>query len=559
MPIGMYISLIGMFILCLQLILVLITKSKISIMNTETTVRTERKKLIDNYWIVALLFVLYKLILHLLTNTNYELHRDEMLYFNMADYLSSGYATVPPVTGFMAYIVKSIFGYSVFGIRFFPALFGSATVFILAKIIRELGGGIPSLVIASLAYIFSPGFLLLDSLFTPNFIEHFIWLLITYLLIRMITQNKPVLWILIGVLTGIGFLTKYSILFFVVSFVIAILPTRHNKLFLSRYFLFALVVAFLIFLPNILWQYNHGWPVVTHMSDLKRTQLDIYSNADFFLDIFSLTSGFTLLWVGGLLSLIFLKKERQSRYLGAGSFLLILFFLISGGKAYYIMAIIPFLFAIGGLMIEKYLKAWLLIPVSLLYAVTLLYSLVSLPFALPVLPFNKLNTYREKTENFIIYPFYRWEDGKVHNISQAFTDMTGWNELAGKVAEAYNMLPQKDREKCMIFLEENYGDAGAIHFYGKKYGLPEPVTFQESYVFWAPDTIPDGPVIYVHFKPGGFEELYYNIKDVGVVEDIYFRETGLKVFLCTSPKENVPEVYRKHALEKKKLFTRKLK
>ncbi|MBK7710705.1 MAG: hypothetical protein IPJ37_07010 [Bacteroidales bacterium] len=91
------------------------------------------------YWKITILLIIAKLCLHLFTNTNYELHRDEMLYFNMADNLSFGYATVPPLTGFLAFIVKGLFGYSVFGIRLLPAILGALSLFIIAKIIRKLG------------------------------------------------------------------------------------------------------------------------------------------------------------------------------------------------------------------------------------------------------------------------------------------------------------------------------------------------------------------------------------------------------------------------------------
>ena len=96
-----------------------------------------KKIKISNYWIVAIIFIIVKLCLHFFTNTNYELHRDEMLYFNMGDHLSFGYATVPPVIGFLAFIVKSIFGYSVFGIRLIPALLGAASIFIIARLLKK--------------------------------------------------------------------------------------------------------------------------------------------------------------------------------------------------------------------------------------------------------------------------------------------------------------------------------------------------------------------------------------------------------------------------------------
>jgi len=113
---------------------------------------------ISRYWRVTILFVVAKLLIHFLTNTRYELLRDEMLFFNMGEHLSAGYATVPPVTGFLAFIMNKIFGFSVFGIRFFPALMGVVSVYIIATIVRELGGGITALCIAASSYLFATGF-----------------------------------------------------------------------------------------------------------------------------------------------------------------------------------------------------------------------------------------------------------------------------------------------------------------------------------------------------------------------------------------------------------------
>src|SRR5664280_3634133 len=222
---------------------------------------------IDRYWIVAILFIIVKLCLHFFTNTNYELHRDEMLYFNMADHLSFGYATVPPVIGFLAFIIKSIFGYSVFGIRLIPALLGAASLFIIAKTVRELGGNILALIIASSAFLFSTGFLLFDTLFTPNVIEQFLWLLTTYLLFRMISGNNPKLWIMIGIMLGVAFLNKYSVLFYILGFIVAILFSSHRKFLNSRYLYISILIGIIIILPNLIWQYMHGWPVVYHMGN----------------------------------------------------------------------------------------------------------------------------------------------------------------------------------------------------------------------------------------------------------------------------------------------------
>ena len=511
---------------------------------------------ISNYWVVAILFMVAKLCMHFLTNTNYELHRDEMLYFNMADHLSFGYATVPPVTGFLAFIVKSIFGYSVFGIRLIPALLGAGSIYIIARIVRESGGGILALIIAASAFLLSTGFLLLDTLFTPNVTEQFLWLLITYFIFRMISGNNPKLWPVIGIFLGLAFLNKYSVLFLILGFFIAILFSRHRKLFSSRYFYISIIIGIVIIMPNIWWQYSHGWPVVYHMSELKRTQMVNMRYINFFTDVLSLNLASTIIWVFGLFSLLFLKQEKENRYLGVASLIIILLFLVSKGKGYYILGLIPFLFAAGGYTMEKYLKGRLIHLEYFILFLSVDYSLIGLPFGLPIFSFEKLSIYTKKTDHLLIYPFYRWEDGKVHNISQVYSDMTGWEELAGLVAKAYGQLPENDRQKCTIYVESNYGDAGAINFYGKEYNLPDAVTFQESYVIWAPDSIPAGPLIYVNREPGDIRKLFNNVTEIGSVKNSFFRENGLLVFLCTDPAVSVQEVYSKRAAREKELYSK---
>jgi MFS family permease len=511
---------------------------------------------IDKYWIVAILFMIAKLCLHFFTNTNYELHRDEMLYFNMADHLSFGYATVPPVTGFLAFIIKSIFGYSVFGIRLIPALLGAASLFIIAKTVRELGGNILALIIASSSFLFSTGFLLFDTLFTPNVIEQFLWLLTTYLLFRMISGNNPKLWIMIGIMLGVAFLNKYSVLFYILGFIVAILFSNHRRFLNSRYFCYAIHIGIIIILPNLIWQYLHGWPVVYHMGELRRTQMVNLTYSYFFIDIFSLNLVSSLVWITGLISLLVLKQEKEKRFIGVASLLVILFFLFSKGKGYYILGIIPFLFAAGGYVLEKYLKSRLNYINYVVLAITLFFSLIALPFGIPLLSMDSLLKYKERTAHLIIYPFYRWEDGKIHNISQIYADMTGWKELTGYVANAYNQLSKEEQGKCTIYAERDYGNAAAINFYGKKFNLPDAITFLESYVMWAPDTIPDGPFIYVNSEVGDIKKLFNNVREIGCINNAYSREKGLFVFLCTEPAVNVQEVYRQKAVNEKKRYSR---
>jgi hypothetical protein len=492
------------------------------------------------YLIVTTVFMFLKLGLHFFTSTQYELHRDEMLYFNMADHLSFGYATVPPLTAFFAFIAKTIFGYSVFGIRFFPALLGALSMLIISKITRELGGGILALTMAMTAFALSPGFLLFNTILTPNVFEQFLWLLITYMLFRMAIAKNDTLWLPIGVLAGIAFLTKYSIFFFITGFAIAFLLSEHRKLMSSAKFLLAISVALLIFLPNIIWQYNNNWPVLYHMSELKKTQLENMNAGSFFTDLISLNSIATLIWLIGLFALLYHRSQRKYRFIGIASSIIIALFLLSNGKAYYIMGLFPFLFAAGAVAMEREIPKVLNLTFMAISAFALL---ITVPFAIPVFTFEYLDKYAAQTNHRVVYPFSRWEDGKDHGQSQVFSDMTGWEELTSHVAKAYQQLSPAEQSMCTIYAERNYGYAGAIHFYGKKYGLPDAVTFLESYVYWAPDSILNGPIIYINYEINGLKDKFQNISEVGEVKDKYFREKGVKVFLCMEPVANIAELY----------------
>jgi hypothetical protein len=511
---------------------------------------------INKYWMVTILFVAAKLLIHFLTNTRYELLRDEMLFFNMGEHISAGYATVPPVTGFLALLINKVFGFSVSGIRFFPALFGAYSVYIISSIVKELGGGIPALLIAASSFLFAPGFLIVSTLFTPNAAEELIWLLITWYIFRMGRSGNQRLWLPVGILTGIGFLNKYSVLFLVAGFIIAFLFTGNRKLLVSKYFFYSLIIALVIISPNVFWQYKHNWPVLIHMSELKNSQLDLMGYFAFPVSLFSFCQGSTVIWLIAVVVLLFVSEEKQYRYIGIASVTIFILFFLGKGKGYYALGVIPFLLAFGGYIFEKYFTGRLRFAKYALFTLSVLLSVAAMPSGLPVLSYENYSRYIGKTRRFIVHPLLEWDNGTKHNFSQAWADMTGWKELAGYVAKAYNSLSAEEKRNCTIYGERNYGYAGAVYFYGKEYGLPEAITFHESYVFWAPDSIPVGPVIYIFRNVENIKGLFNEINVVGSVDDKYFRESGLKVYLCKSPKKDISAVYKELAISEKSRFSR---
>jgi hypothetical protein len=506
---------------------------------------------------VTIILMLVKLLLHLFSSTVYELHRDELLYFNMGAHPAFGYLSVPPLTAWLAMIVKVVFGNAAFGLRLIPALFGTASVWIMSLIVCRLGGGWRAMLLSGTGLILAPGFLLFHGLFTPNAAEQFFWLLLSWQFIRLISDENPQRWILIGLLCGLAFLNKYSVAIFVVCYVAGILISRFRYLFCSRYLVYAIALGLLMIIPNIYWQYQHNWPVAFHMEALQQTQLSIRHYGDFFSEIFSLLFLSSLLSACGLAYLFFDGNAMLFRWLGLSVLLVMLFFLFSHGKGYYILGVVPVLYAAGGVGLEKWLVRkypGVFMPATVAFMVC---SLAALPYGLPILSFARLQAYTKYHHGRVPYPFATWEDGQTHAVSQVYADMTGWKELTGLVQIAYRKLPEAERKMTTVYCQRNYGYAGAVYFYGRSLGLPEPITFLESYVLWAPDSIPEGPVIYIHRELGGIQSLFRRVEEVGMVSDPWFRETGVKVFLCRDPLPGMQEAYAKEASSEKAQFTRK--
>jgi hypothetical protein len=318
--------------------------------------------------------------------------------------------------------------------------------------------------------------------------------------------------------------------------------------------IYAGVIGLLIVLPNIYWQYAHGWPIFLHIDELEKSQMVNMTFRNFLIDLFNLNYISTFFWLIGLFAVVLLKSESRNRYLFFVALIILMLFMLMRGKAYYVLGLIPVLFALSGYVLEKYITVKHKLINYIILGIIVVFSLFSIPFSIPLLSFENLSNYSKKTAGLVSYPFSRWEDGELKQISQVFSDMTGWEELVSIVNKAYLQIPESDRKQTTIYAERNYGYAGAVHFYGKKYQLPEAITFLDSYVLWAPDTIAKGPLIYINFEIAGLDNFFEKVTEVGAVNNIYFRENGLKVFLCENPNGKLQDVYRQKASAEKQNY-----
>ncbi len=235
----------------------------------------------SKYSSFILIFVAIKVALNLLAMSRFGFHRDELLHLALGDHLDWGYKEVPPFIALLAKITTSVFGNSVFAARIFSTVFSGLIIWFTGLIVIELGGKKFAITLSCLALIFSPAFAASGYLFQPVVFDQLWWVLTVYLIIRYINTSSPVYIYLLGAVIGVGLLTKYTMAFFAVALILGLLISKQRKILWNKHILFAALIAFLVFLPNLIWQFRHHLPVVTHMKTLRSQQLDYITPSDF--------------------------------------------------------------------------------------------------------------------------------------------------------------------------------------------------------------------------------------------------------------------------------------
>lgn len=493
----------------------------------------------NDHWLIYALAGC-KLLIHFFTNTNYGLHRDEYLYFDMGFHLGWGYLEVPPMIAIlskMAYLL----GGSVFAIRLFPALIGAITVVLIGHLVKSLGGKTGAVLIAGAAFILSPAYLGSNTLFQPVSFNQFCWFLGAYLVVKIVQTQETRYWYYLGIAAGLAFLTKYSIVFYMAALILALLISQHRKVFLTKYPYIAALIALVIALPNLIWQYQLGFPVINHMEELARTQLVNVRWLDFFKAQFLMQSSVNLIWIAGALYLFLDKKYRDYRFITYALAITVGLIISLSGKDYYTLGAYPMLFVFGGLAWNQWLKpVW---AKAVLIIVLFLINFPLYPYVLPVLKVDKMETYcaMMKDRYGLDAPLV-WEDGKMYTIPQDYADMHGWDEMARKVIDLYLSLPEEDQKACMLY-GGSYGHAGAINYFGRELGLPEAFSFNSSYKLWLREDYSFSKQIQVEDNKQGPSQYFETMILVDSTENRLARDPGY-IYFKEAPKIDVEAAWK---------------
>ncbi len=449
---------------------------------------------------------------------------DELYYLSCSERLAWGYVDHPPLSPFLLRLARSVLGDGLLALRIPAALAGALLVAGTCLLARRLGGGRFAQVLAGVAILAAPAFLLEFSFYSMNPFECLIWLGCAWILVVIEERewggpgDRGRWWLMFGVVAGIGLLNKHTMVLFAAALAAALLATPARRHLTRPWIWIGLVIAALILLPNVLWQVQHGWP-----------SLEFYRNADQYKNVKTppatvllqqvlFVSPATLpLWVAGIAFFLRHSRRRERidlRHVGVLA-LVLLAFVVAAQKSRpdRIAGMYPFLFAAGGVMLERLAApaghAWLRPALGLWLAA---WAMVTAPLGMPVLPPQTLAAYAGAIG---VVPQIERGAGKRPALPQWFADRLGWEALAADVATARDRLSPAEKAG-VVFFAPSYGPAGALEWLGREAGLRPVFCTHNTWFLWGPPRESVDTAIVLGNDPEYLSQIFTEVELAGI-------------------------------------------
>jgi hypothetical protein len=211
------------------------------------------------------------------------------------------------------------------------------------------------------------------------------------------------------------------------------------------------------------------------------------------------------------------------------------------GKPYYFASSFPVVMAAGGVAWERWLslRRWRWVR-RVALATVLVGGMAVAPIAIPLLSPDDTVAYARRLG---IVPVPQ-EVSHTSALPQHLSDRLGWENLARVVSETYRSLPAEERDRCAI-IGRNYGHAGALEYWSRRYELPPVYSTHNNYWFWGPPR--DGGVFIV---TGGsraqLERLFDEVVEGGGARSPHAMESHIRVWVCRRLRMPIEQVWMTH-------------
>jgi len=485
-------------------------------------------------------FVIIKLILCLFP-FEYGFFRDELYYIVLSENLDFGYVDVPPIVPFLLAIVRFLMGTSFISLHLLPAVSGAIVVWLVSLMVKKLGGNIYAQLLALTCVTLAPIYICFESIYTYDTFDKLCWTLLLYVMLLLLKTGDKKYWIFFGIVAGVGLMTKITILYLGFGLLLALAITDNRKHFLSWQLWIGGVIAFLIFSPYILWQIKEGLPALEYYKNYAlgktwpATPAEFIKNQAVVMNLLAFP-----VWLSGIYYFIFNKEGKKFRVLGYAYIVVLIICIYLKAKFYLPAPFYTVLFAGGAVSIEgfaeKHKFRWLKkIPAIMIF----LMGLISVPFVRPVFPIDLIIKYSGRGA----YMGVKGERHRLGRLHQHFADRFGWEGMAASVAKAYNSLSEEEKSKACI-LTANYGEAGAIWFFGEKYALPKPISGHLQYFLWGTRGHSGEIVIALGIDLENLKNHFHSVEKLASHQCLLALryERYLNVYVCRGPKKPLEEI-----------------
>jgi hypothetical protein len=350
-------------------------------------------------------------------------------------------------------------------------------------------------------------------------------------------------WLVVGAGIGLGMLAKYTMGLLVAGVVAGALATPLRRHLRSAWLWAGVALSVAIFLPNVLWEWRHGFVSADFLRFLHERDVREGATDGFLVGQLELTMLAAPLATAGLWSCF--SGDKRYRVLGWMYVVPLVLLMVLRGRDYYLAPAYPMLYAAGAVWIEERSKKamtqgskdesgkdtkvsqavrrgiWVALVVDVVVAGAV---------ALPIAPVNS-----------------RWWKVAA-KIDLVFPEEIGWEEFTQSVAEVWGRLPEEERGHAGI-LAGNYGEVGALNLYGERFGLPRAASgVNSSWERGYGESVPETLVVvgyprellekyFASCEVGGRVWNKYGVANEETVEDP-------EIFVCRGLKGNWEEFWR---------------
>ncbi|MCA9520706.1 MAG: glycosyltransferase family 39 protein [Myxococcales bacterium] len=410
----------------------------------------------------------------------YGRFNDELYFIACSKHLALGYVDQPPLSVWLLALVRAVAGESLLALRIVPACFAFVVALLTGRLAYRLGAGRWGQMTAA----FCAGLVLplniIYSFYSMNPLSVALWIAATLVLVEIDKRQNPSLWLLFGAVAGLAALNKHPALVFIATIALSYAAFHLRTLFRHKELYLGALLAFAIALPNVIWQVQHDWISLWFYRQGALKNIPTPPLAVLGFQLATMNPGSLLLLAGVFL---YFRGERLRRdgwmALACGGIFLL--FIFSGqSRPDRIMALYPIGFAaaaagwesLGSTRASRLLRP--AIP-----ALALATFLLLAPAMLPLLPPRQIAAHAARLG---IVPKIE-KVGRTTPLPQWIADRLGWQDLARRVAAVARTLTPGRRTAV---IGSDYGFAGALQLYRRRYGLPPVYGFHNAFHDWGP-------------------------------------------------------------------------